>query len=168
MDIVVTSPTELMFQHKTYTCVIGRSGFQANKREGDGATPVGRFKLRTLRYRPDRVGKPKTPLATHTIAPQDGWCDAPDHPLYNRPVQLPFDASHERLWREDTLYNLVVDLGYNDDPPVAQRGSAIFLHVAGPDLKPTEGCVALKQHDLLEVLKNCSPETWIDIRPQEF
>lgn len=165
MELFVVSPTKLVFQDKTYTCVIGRGGFTTSKKEGDGATPIGRFKLRSLRYRPDRIDVPKTRLAALALTPQDGWCDAPNHNQYNQPVSLPFGASHERLWRDDILYNVLVDLGYNDDPPVPGLGSAIFLHVAGLDLKPTEGCVALKQQDLLEVLENCGPETWIDIRP---
>ena len=166
MDIVVTSPTKLTFQQKDYTCAIGRNGFSEAKREGDGATPLGRFRLRTLRYRADRIELPKTLLTARPLAQQDGWCDAPDNALYNRPVGLPFNASHERLWRDDCLYNLVVDLGYNDDPPIPNLGSAIFLHVAQPEYKATEGCVALNQEDLLEVLAKCSAETWIDIMPQ--
>ncbi len=166
MDIVVTSSTELVFLGKSYPCAVGRSGISQNKREGDGATPVGRFPLRTLRYRPDRLDIPETRLITCALTPVDGWCDDPVHPDYNRPVNLPFKASHERLWREDNLYNLVIDLGYNDDPPAAGRGSAIFLHVAAPHYAPTEGCVALNQADLLDVLKACGPETHLEVKPQ--
>jgi len=166
MDIVVTSATELVFQGNSYSCVIGRSGFTVDKREGDGATPTGRYALRSLRYRPDRLNPPQTRLAVRALAADDGWCDAPQHVLYNRPVKRPFDASHEPLWRSDPLYNLIVDLGYNDSPPVPGLGSAIFLHVASDRMTPTEGCVALAQTDLLEILRDCGPETHIDIRPQ--
>ncbi|NQW01517.1 MAG: L,D-transpeptidase family protein [Rhodospirillales bacterium] len=165
MDIIVTSPTELHFLGKSYGCAVGRSGFTVHKHEGDGATPVGRFRLRQLRYRADRLEQPETRLTTCALTLHDGWCDAPDHAQYNRPVPLPFGASHETLWRSDNLYNLIVDLGYNDNPPVAGRGSAIFLHVADPRGKPTEGCVAVDQADLLEVLANCGPETHMDIMP---
>jgi L,D-peptidoglycan transpeptidase YkuD (ErfK/YbiS/YcfS/YnhG family) len=166
MDIVVTSATELVFHGKSYACVVGRTGFTTDKKEGDGATPVGRFALRSLHYRPDRIAPPQTRLPIKALAVDDGWCDAPDHPLYNRPVKRPFSASHETLWRSDALYNLFVDLGYNDSPPVAGLGSAIFFHVARDHRTATEGCVALAQVDLLEVLKDCGPDTHMDIRPQ--
>ena len=87
------------------------------------------------------------------IAIADGWCDDPGDAAYNRPVALPYKARAERLWREDGLYDLVVLLGYNDDPVVPGKGSAIFLHIARDDYGPTEGCVALSRADLLEVLK---------------
>ena len=86
----------------------------SEKREGDGATPVGTFALRELWYRADRLERPTCALATRTITPTDGWCDDPRHPFYNKHVQLPFAASHETLWRDDEVYNLIVPLGYND------------------------------------------------------
>ena len=93
-----------------------------------------------------------------------GWCDDPADPIhYNRLVRLPFASSHERLWRDDRLYDLVVELGYNDAPPVAGLGSAIFLHLERPDGGPTEGCVALQRDDLLAVLVAVGPESVIDI-----
>ena len=111
-------------------CAIGKGGIVSDKREGDGGSPSGRWPLRRLLYRPDRLARPHTGLPIREIAPNDGWCDAPGDPNYNRPVTLPYDASHERLWREDHLYDLVVVLGHNDDPPAPGRGSAIFLHIA--------------------------------------
>lgn len=98
------------------------------------------------------------------IRPSDGWCDAPDHPDYNRWVTLPFPARHERLWRPDDVYDLVVELGYNDDPPVAGRGSAIFLHLAREGYPPTEGCVALARDDLQPILKRLGGGSRIEIR----
>jgi L,D-peptidoglycan transpeptidase YkuD (ErfK/YbiS/YcfS/YnhG family) len=108
--------------------------------------------MRQLLYRPDRGSVPHTALPVKPIAPDDGWCDAPGDRAYNRPVHLPYPASAEQLWREDHLYDLVVVLGYNDDPVVPGQGSAIFLHLARPDFAPTEGCVALSRDDLLTVL----------------
>lgn len=117
-------------------------------------TPVGSFPLRRLWYRPDIfAAAPETGLPARAIAPADGWCDDPAHRHYNRPVTLPFAASHEKLWRDDSVYDLVVEIGYNDDPPIAGRGSAIFLHLARPDWSGTEGCVALTREDMLAVLK---------------
>jgi L,D-peptidoglycan transpeptidase YkuD (ErfK/YbiS/YcfS/YnhG family) len=136
---------------------IGRGGIRADKREGDGATPAGRFLFRRLLYRADRVGRPATLLPAAPIGPRDGWCDDPGDPLYNRQVRLPHAGRHELLWREDGLYDLVVVLGHNDDPVRPGRGSAVFLHVAAPGWAPTEGCVALARDDLLELLAGSGP-----------
>jgi L,D-peptidoglycan transpeptidase YkuD (ErfK/YbiS/YcfS/YnhG family) len=142
---------------------LGRSGVSATKREGDGATPVGEFLLREVWYRPDRVPLPRTGLPFRPIAIDDGWSDDPADPAYNRPVKLPHKHGHERLWREDGLYDVVVPLGYNDDPPVPGLGSAIFLHCARPDWGPTEGCVAVARDALITLLPWCGPETRLRI-----
>jgi L,D-peptidoglycan transpeptidase YkuD (ErfK/YbiS/YcfS/YnhG family) len=132
-------------------CAVGVGDIGEKRREGDGITPVGVWPLRRLLYRADRVA-PRTSLPLSPIAPDDGWCDAPGDPSYNRPVMLPYPASAERLWREDALYDLVLVVGFNDAPVVDGKGSAIFLHVAAPDYAPTAGCVALSRADLLEAL----------------
>lgn len=134
------------------------------KREGDGASPIGVWPLRYVLYRPDRGPAPKTALPVRPIARDDGWCDDPAHPDYNRPVKRPFAASHEALWREDGLYDIVVVLGHNDDPPVAPLGSAIFLHLAKPDYAPTEGCIALSRPDMEAVLRLAAPGDLLEIR----
>ena len=128
---------------------IGPAGIAVKGGEGDGITPRGRFPVREIFYRADRIAKPNIKLKLHAIQPDDGWCDAPDDPNYNRPVKLPYRASAEHLWRDDTLYDLVAVLGYNDDPVVPGKGSAIFLHVARPDYSHTHGCVALAFADVL-------------------
>lgn len=145
---------------KRFRCAIGHGGVKPaeEKREGDGATPLGRWPLRHLLYRPDRGGPPQTALKVSPIEQTDGWCDDPASKDYNRPVKLPFPFSHEKLWRDDGLYDLLVVLGHNDSPPVPGLGSAIFLHCAGPNLEPTEGCVALPRRDLEEVLELLDPE----------
>jgi len=141
-------------ESRPFRCALGRSGIvpAEAKREGDGATPAARLPLRRVLFRADRLAPPRCSVPLEPIAPDDAWCDAPDHPAYNRRVRLPFPASHERLWREDGLYDLVGVLGWNDAPPVPGRGSAIFLHVASPGLGPTEGCIALALPDLRSVL----------------
>jgi L,D-peptidoglycan transpeptidase YkuD (ErfK/YbiS/YcfS/YnhG family) len=134
-------------------CALGRGGVRRDKREGDGATPAGSWPMRRLLYRADRLERPRTRLPSSAIRPQDGWCDAPQDPNYNQPVDLPYPASAEMLCREDGVYDLIVPLGYNDAPVVPGAGSAIFLHVARSDLASTEGCVALALADLLTVLR---------------
>jgi len=140
---------------RSVKAVVGRSGLiaAADKREGDGATPIGSWPLRRVWWRQDRlVAAPVTALPLRAIARDDGWCDAPGDPAYNRPVRLPYGASAENLWREDGLYDVVVELGHNDAPPIPGLGSAIFLHVALPDRPHTQGCVALALCDLLDLL----------------
>lgn len=157
MDIEVSADGSLTWRGLIVRCALGKSGITPSKREGDGGTPVGCFALRRVLYRPDRLSPPVTALPVAAIAPDDGWCDDPAHPDYNRPVTLPHAARCEKLWRDDEVYNVVVVLGHNDDPPIAGLGSAVFLHVARPGYAPTEGCVALALDDLLALLKDCAP-----------
>ncbi len=146
-------------------CALGASGVIAaeGKREGDRATPLGAWPMRRALYRADRSPPPETALPASPIGPDDGWCDAPEDPAYNRPVRLPYPASAERLWRDDGLYDLLVELGYNDDPPIAGRGSAIFLHCAAPGHPPTRGCVALARADLEALLTLAGPGSVLEI-----
>lgn len=171
MDIVVTArsidphlgtlswnaPRDGQTIQRGVKCALGKSGLSRAKREGDGATPVGRFALRRLLYRADRLSAPATGLPMAAIEPGDGWCDDPASPDYNRQVRLPIEASHEHLWRLDGLYDLIVVLGHNDDPVMPGAGSAIFLHVASADYAPTEGCVAVARDDLIGLLADCKP-----------
>jgi L,D-peptidoglycan transpeptidase YkuD (ErfK/YbiS/YcfS/YnhG family) len=157
MDLQVVPPDRLSCGDAVFRCAIGRAGVTATKREGDGATPTGCYFLRRVLYRPDRLARPQTALPVVPLRPNDGWCDDPGDRNYNRQVRLPYAASHETLWREDGLYDVVVVLGHNDDPPTPGAGSAIFLHVAAPDYGPTEGCVALSLPDLLSVVVRCRP-----------
>jgi L,D-peptidoglycan transpeptidase YkuD (ErfK/YbiS/YcfS/YnhG family) len=150
---------------RVWPCALGKGGVVRAKREGDGATPLGRWPLRRLFYRPDRLAAPATGLPVTALDPTMGWCDDPAHADYNRLIRLPHPARHERLWREDHVYDLVVVLGHNDAPPVPGAGSAIFLHVARPAYAPTEGCLALALADLLAVVGACSAETVLEIRP---
>ncbi len=138
-------------------CGLGRSGARRVKREGDGATPLGVFPLRQVFYRPDRQAAPRTALPLETISPDDAWCDEPLHAAYNTRVRLPFEGGAERLWREDHLYDLLVVLGYNDDPVLPGAGSAIFIHVAAPDFSPTEGCIALERTHLAHLVAKARP-----------
>ena len=140
-----------------FPCALGRSGVCGDKREGDGATPLGEFPLRRVLYRADKISKPETALPVSPLDAADGWCDDPGDALYNCQVRLPHPGHCETLWREDGVYDLIVVLGHNDDPVVTGMGSAIFLHVAKPDLAATEGCVALTLPDLLEVLRAARP-----------
>ena len=135
-----------------WRCALGRSGISADKAEGDGTTPSGRFPIRRLFYRPDRVREIACAFPIQPMSPGDGWCDAPGDPAYNRLVTRPYPARHETLWREDALYDLVLVIGHNDDPVVPGKGSAVFLHLAHPDYRPTDGCVAFARADFVRLL----------------
>ncbi|KAA5803442.1 L,D-transpeptidase family protein [Alkalicaulis satelles] len=144
---------------------IGRSGVIAaeDKREGDGATPLGAWPVRRALWREDRLARPDTALVLDAIGADDGWSDDPSDPAYNRPVRLPWPASHEVMTRQDGLYDIVVVLGHNDDPPVPGLGSAIFLHCVSPDYAPTEGCVAVARDALIALLALLRPGDVIEI-----
>lgn len=144
-------------------CVIGRSGRRAMKREGDGASPRGTFGLHYVYFRPDRGRRPDTCLPVIPLTPADGWCDAPGDRNYNRPVQHPYPQSAERLWRDDHLYDVIGVLDYNIHPRCQGQGSAIFLHIAHPKGRPTEGCIGVSMHDMKRLLRWLSPKTKIHI-----
>jgi len=167
MDIKVTSATPgrgtLLWQGRAHPCTLGRGGIRVDKREGDGASPVGCFPVRQVFYRADRMAKPATHLPCAAIARDDGWCDAPADPAYNRKVRLPYPASAETMWRDDAVYDIVVVLGHNDDPIVPGAGSAIFLHLMREDGGPTEGCVGVDRALALELVRALGPEDRICI-----
>ena len=164
MRFIVHPDGRLVAGDRVFPCVLGKGGIRADKREGDGATPVGTFPLRRVLWRPDRRdAPPATRLPTERIGPDDGWCDDPRHADYNRPVRLPFAASHEKMWREDRLYDVVVVIGHNDDPPVPFAGSAVFMHLERPERSPTEGCVALAPADMEAFLAMAAPGDEIEV-----
>jgi L,D-peptidoglycan transpeptidase YkuD (ErfK/YbiS/YcfS/YnhG family) len=140
---------------------IGRTGIKANKREGDGATPRGAFRLKRLWWRADRHPRPATLLPVRRIQPDDGWCEDPSDRHYNRPVKLPPRSPADRLARKDPLYDFIIEIDHNTRPRVAGRGSAVFIHIARPGFAPTAGCVALTMPSLRRLLARVGPRTKI-------
>lgn len=169
-QILLTSLQTVTFLDKTYPCHSGKNGIRHNKIEGDGTTPIGIFPLRRVFYRADRVTKPITSLPCVPITLKDGWCDDPSDALhYNKLISLPYSKSHETLWREDGVYDLVVEVGYNDDPIILGKGSAIFIHLKRPLHDPhytgsTEGCLAFAYPDLLHILKGVTMESCLVVK----
>jgi len=153
----------LTYRGETYRCALGKGGLSEDKQEGDGCTPVGTYPVRACFYRPDRVEKPKTGLPVYEISPAIGWCDDPASRMYNPLAILPFQASHEKFWRDDPCYDLVVIIGYNDAPAVPGKGSAIFLHLAKEGYLPTEGCVAVSKEDMKSILSSLHIRSGIQI-----
>jgi L,D-peptidoglycan transpeptidase YkuD (ErfK/YbiS/YcfS/YnhG family) len=151
-EALVYPSGRLLLGSREFRAALGRSGVRTDKQEGDGATPAGLMPLRRVLYRADRTPIPRAALPREPIAETDGWCDDPAHPDYNRIITLPHPARCEELWRQDTLYDIVGVLGWNDAPVERGRGSAIFLHLARADYAPTAGCVALAEPDLRQLL----------------
>jgi L,D-peptidoglycan transpeptidase YkuD (ErfK/YbiS/YcfS/YnhG family) len=152
MEAIVRPDGRLIWRGQPIRAALGKGGVRVEKQEGDGATPVGLLPLRRVFYRADRVPPPRCAVPVEPTAPNDGWCDDPSHRDYNQFVRLPHDARHEDLWRDDALYDIVGVLGWNDNPVIRHRGSAIFLHVALAGYAPTEGCVAVSRPDLQRLL----------------
>jgi L,D-peptidoglycan transpeptidase YkuD (ErfK/YbiS/YcfS/YnhG family) len=142
-----------------FRCSLGKGGISALKREGDGATPLSRLRMLAGYYRTDGVVRRRDRLRLTRIGPDLGWCDAAGDRNYNRPVPLPYPASHERMRREDHLYDVCIVLDWNIRPRRRNRGSAIFLHLARPGYLPTEGCIALSPRDMERLLPILSTDT---------
>lgn len=159
MNLVLKNRGHLWWGESLLPCTWGRGGIREDKKEGDGATPIGTFPFRKVFYRADRLITPKTCLPLSPLTPQDGWCDDGGDPAYNKHIQKPYTGRHEDLWRIDHLYDIILVVGHNDDPVESGKGSAIFVHLRRPESTPTDGCVALDQADLLKVLGEATPES---------
>jgi L,D-peptidoglycan transpeptidase YkuD (ErfK/YbiS/YcfS/YnhG family) len=142
---------------------LGRGGIKANKREGDGATPAGRYRLVRLWWRADRIPRPQTMLPSKPITAADGWCEDPFDRRYNRPIRMLPGQPGDRLWRTDALYDLIIEIDHNLRPRIAGRGSAVFIHVARTDMAPTAGCVSMPDRTLRRLLARLGPNTTITI-----
>ena len=149
--------------HRALPCALGRTGIGIKRREGDGVTPRGTFALTQVLVRPDRFPALASALPLATIEQQDGWCDATGHRLYNRPVTLPFEASHEEMWRDDALYDCVIVLDFNMTRRLTRGGSAIFFHIARDDYGATEGCVAIAEDHMRWLLPRLSTKAIMTI-----
>jgi L,D-peptidoglycan transpeptidase YkuD (ErfK/YbiS/YcfS/YnhG family) len=155
----------LVLAHGVRQAALGRGGIAALKREGDGTTPLGRFAVRQVLYRADRMQRPRAPLPLRAIRADDGWCEDPADRNYNRLVRLSPRSNADRLTRDDHLYDLVLVLGHNDRPRIKGKGSAIFVHLARPGYAPTAGCIALSRRDLLMLLAELRRDSAIVVTP---
>ena len=157
--VINTSAKRLTFKSLDLPCRIGKAGTapMAEGREGDAKTPLGEYSLRFGLYRPDRLPSPNkywpvSNLTFRAMREDDGWCDAPNDAAYNRFIRLPYPASHEKLWREDGAYDVVLVMSHNDSPPTSNLGSAVFIHVAQFDDRKTMGCIALAPEEMVKLL----------------
>ena len=153
----------ISFKSYNFPASFGSGGIKLKQKEGDNITPIGTFQLRQVLYRSDRVSIPYTHLPSRKISALDGWCDDTTSSKYNLLIKLPTKLKHEILWRNDHIYDIIVPIGYNDNPIFPSRGSAIFIHLAHSDFRPTRGCIGLKMDAITKLLKNCDNENYIKI-----
>ena len=153
----------LYFNEYRVKCSIGKRGITSQKIEGDGKTPRGAFKFKSIFYRKDRVSKIKTQLKKNIINKNMGWCDDTNSKQYNRLVKLPFGSSNEKLWLKENIYDLLIVINYNLRPVVKNKGSAIFLHIARRNYKPTKGCIAISKKDMIQMIKKMDNKSKIII-----
>ena len=151
--IIVKNPGYLIYKNSKFRCSLGINGIKNKKKEGDGITPKGIFKLKKIYYRKDKVKNIVTKVKKIKITKNMGWCDDPKSKFYNKLIRLPSKFGHEKLYRKDDIYNLIIILDYNMNPVIKNKGSAIFIHLAKKNYKATQGCVGLKQNDLIKLIK---------------
>ena len=147
-------------------CAIGKKGIGNKRKEGDLITPKGQFKIKYILYRNDRV-KISTKLKKKVIKKNMGWCDDPKSSQYNKLVRLPFAYKHEKLFRKENIYDIILVLNYNMNPIKKNKGSAIFIHVAKDNFKKTSGCVAIKKTNLIKLIKEINPNSKVKISLQK-
>jgi L,D-peptidoglycan transpeptidase YkuD (ErfK/YbiS/YcfS/YnhG family) len=162
MLIKVKNKDTLIFDDFTFRCVVGKEGITSNKREGDLRTPKGLFKLYTVYYRADRIKNIQTKLKLRKIKKNMGWCNDPRDKKYNSLVNINEKIKHEKLYRKDNKYDVLIVIDYNLKRPIPFKGSAIFIHLT-KNFKGTAGCVALLKKDLLIILKLINRKTKIKI-----
>ena len=161
--IIVKKSGYLKYKNFKFRCALGKNGIKKKIKEGDNITPKGKFKLIKIYYRQDKIKKIKSSIAKIKIKKNMGWCDDPKSNFYNQQIKLPSKFCHEKLYRNDRIYDLLVVLNYNTEPIVKNKGSAIFIHIAKKNYKPTAGCIALKKRDLIKLLQIIKKNTKINI-----
>lgn len=149
--IIIKKPGYLEYKNFKFRCSIGKGGIKKKTKEGDNITPKGIFSVIKVYYRADRIKEINTTIKKIKIKQDIGWCDDPKSFFYNKEIKLPSKFSHEKLYREDQIYDLILVLNYNTNPIIKNKGSAIFIHVARKNYCPTKGCLALKKNDLINL-----------------
>jgi L,D-peptidoglycan transpeptidase YkuD (ErfK/YbiS/YcfS/YnhG family) len=161
--IIVKKSGYLIFNNFKFRCALGKSGIKKKRGEGDFITPKGSYKLIKIYYRADKIQNLKTNLKKIKIRKNMAWCDDPKSNFYNKLINLPTKFGHEKLYRNDNLYDLIIILNYNMRPIIKNKGSAIFIHVAKRNYAPTQGCIALSKIHLRALLKNINKKEEIKI-----
>jgi L,D-peptidoglycan transpeptidase YkuD (ErfK/YbiS/YcfS/YnhG family) len=161
--IIVKKSGYLKYKNLKFRCALGEAGIKKKNKEGDSITPKGIFKIIKMYYRPDRIKNITTNVKKIKIKKNMGWCDDSTSHFYNQQIKLPNKFSHEKLFRNDNLYDLILVLNYNINPTIKHKGSAIFIHIAKNSYKRTKGCIALKKENLIELISKIKKNTKIKI-----
>ena len=148
-------------------CAVGKRGIGLKKKEGDLITPIGQYKIKYILFRRDRIKKIQSKIGKIEIKKNMGWCDDPRSRKYNKLIKLPFNYSHEKLYKKENAYDIILVLNYNMNPYKKKKGSAIFIHVASKSYKKTKGCVAIKKKELLKIIKEIKKNTKVKIEDQK-
>ena len=151
--IIINKSGYLKYKNLKFRCAFGKAGVGIKKKEGDNITPRGNFRIIKVYYRKDKIKKIHTKIKLIEIKKKLGWCNDPNSKDYNKQIKLPTKFNHEKLYRSDSLYDLILFINYNTNPIIKNKGSAIFIHVAKRNYNPTGGCIALKKKDLIHLLK---------------
>ena len=161
--IIINKSGYLEYKNLKFKCALGKAGIGWKKREGDNVTPTGTFKIVKIYYRSDRIKKISSKFRAIEITKNMGWCDDPNSKNYNQLINLPSKYNHEKLFKKNNIYDLIIVLNYNMKPVIKNKGSAIFIHVAKKNYQPTQGCISLKKNDLLKLLSKISRNIKIKI-----
>jgi L,D-peptidoglycan transpeptidase YkuD (ErfK/YbiS/YcfS/YnhG family) len=161
--IIINKSGYLKYRDFKFKCALGKSGIGKKKIEGDNITPKGVFRIVKIYYRKDRLKELSSKLRLIKVTKNMGWCDDPNSKNYNQLINLPSKYSHEKLFKKNNIYDLIIVLNYNMKPIIKNKGSAIFIHVAKNNYQPTQGCIALKKNDLLKLLSKISKNIKINI-----
>jgi len=162
MKIINIEKDTLLYDEFKFKCSIGKNGKTTKKIEGDNKTPKGLYALGLLYYRKDRLPKLSTKFKKIEIMKNFGWCDDVKSKFYNKPMKTNINVKHEKLYRNDKKYDLLIPIEYNSKRPKKNKGSAIFLHLTS-NYKKTQGCVAIKEKDMLILLNLINKKTKIKI-----
>ena len=148
-------------------CAVGKRGIGLKKKEGDLITPIGQYKIKYILFRKDRIKKVQSKIRKIEIKKNMGWCDDSRSKEYNKLIKLPFNYSHEKLYKKENAYDIILVINYNMNPVKKKKGSAIFIHVANKSYKKTKGCVAIKKTELLKIIKEIKKNTKVKIEHQK-
>jgi len=163
---IIINENYLTYNKYKVKCAIGKKGIGFKRKEGDLITPKGKFKIKFILYRADRV-KVTSRLKKIAIKKDMGWCDDPNSKEYNKLIKLPFKYNYEKLYKKENIYDIVLVLNFNMNPVRKNKGSAIFIHISKNNYKKTQGCIAVKKYQLLKIIKKLKTDTSVTIVNQK-
>ena len=161
--IIINKSKLLKFNNIKFRCALGKSGIGDKEIEGDNVTPRGIYKIVKIYYRKDRIKKITSKFKLIEITKIMGWCNDIKSKKYNQLIKLPTKYSHEKLYRKDNVYDLILVLNYNMKPTIKNKGSAIFIHVTRKNYQSTQGCITLKKNNLIKLISKINKNIKIKI-----